>query len=67
MRRLGKELEDLKKRRAALRTSLNSRPSKTPVSQSPGNVSFSLMFICFTFGVNGPFVNDFFLPFLCHV
>lgn len=76
MRRLGKELEDLKKRRAALRTSLNSHPSKASVSQAPGEkfvllqfvlhpllyghgcISFSLMFICFTFGVKGPFVND---------
>ncbi|KAK9973164.1 hypothetical protein ABG768_023907 [Culter alburnus] len=32
---LGKELEDLKKRRAALRTSLNSHPSKASVSQAP--------------------------------
>ncbi|KTF75862.1 hypothetical protein cypCar_00043943, partial [Cyprinus carpio] len=32
---LGKELEDLKKRRAALRTSLNNQPSKASVSQAP--------------------------------
>ncbi|XP_043097600.1 envoplakin a [Puntigrus tetrazona] len=32
---LGTELEDLKKRRAALRTSLNNQPSKASVSQAP--------------------------------
>ncbi|KAK2889068.1 hypothetical protein Q8A67_014443 [Cirrhinus molitorella] len=32
---LGKELEDLKKRRTALRTSLNNQPSKASVLQSP--------------------------------
>ncbi|XP_016377128.1 envoplakin a [Sinocyclocheilus rhinocerous] len=32
---LGKELEDLKKRRVALRTSLNNQPSKASVSQAP--------------------------------
>ncbi|KAK7144567.1 hypothetical protein R3I94_010857 [Phoxinus phoxinus] len=32
---LGKEMEDLKKRRAALRTSLKSNPSKAPVLQAP--------------------------------
>ncbi|XP_073707638.1 envoplakin a [Garra rufa] len=32
---LGKELEDLKKRRTALRTSLNNQPSKASVLQAP--------------------------------